>query len=88
MGELESVKLIDVKRGINTSDLAVIREEIPSFGDGFSLRLNVTVADADKAGVFVCATSLSPEKLEEKCRELRKNANGPQVGVGSYAGLA
>ena len=79
VGELESVKLIDVKRGINTSDLAVIREEIPSFGDGFSLRLNVTVADTDKAGVFVCATSLSPEKLEEKCRELRKNANGPQV---------
>ena len=79
VGELESVKLIDVKRGINTGDIAVIQEEIPSFGNGFSLRLNVTVADANKAGVFVCATSLSPEKLEEKCRELRKNTNGPQV---------
>ena len=79
VGELESVKLIDVKRGINTGDLAVIREEVPSFADGFSLRLNVTIADASRAGVFVCATSLSPEKLEEKCGELRKNINGPQV---------
>ena len=57
MGELESVKLIDVKRGINTGDIAVKQLEIPSFGNGFSLRLNVTVADANKAGVFVCATS-------------------------------
>ena len=76
VGELESVKLIYVKRGINTGDIAVIQEEIPSFGNGFSLRLNVTVADANKAGVFVGATSLSPEKLEENCRELQKTPMG------------
>ena len=79
VGELESVKLIDVKRGINTSDLTVMSEEIPSFGEGFSLRLNVTVADVSRAGVFVCATSLSPERLEEKCREKGYHMNGPQV---------
>ena len=61
-------------RGVDSADLAVIRECVPNISDGFSLRLCLVPLDpVNKMSLFILITQCMVEVLKTKCETIQFN---------------